>query len=149
VQLASVASLASAGQLATVANLHENALLLFEKYATPFFQDGQRVLEIGPDAIPSAHQRVLQDVALQWDTADRFRAASQTYTLTQEYSYPIPDDLYDITLSSSVIEHVRKPWRWIRRAASLQSFRSLRVSGGALVRHDYSGTQKYRFALSG
>jgi hypothetical protein len=34
--------------------MHANSKLIFEKHAVPFFHPHQRVLEIGPDAIPSA-----------------------------------------------------------------------------------------------
>jgi SAM-dependent methyltransferase len=99
--------------------MHENALLLFEKYAKSFFQDGQRVLEIGPDVIPTSHQQLFKDISLQWDTADLFDRPDVTYKFDDEYSCPIPDNSYDITLSSSVIEHVRKPWRWISELARI------------------------------
>lgn len=37
-----------------------------------------------------------------------------TYQAPAENQFPIPDETYDIVLSGQVIEHVRKPWIWLR-----------------------------------
>jgi SAM-dependent methyltransferase len=34
-----------------------------------------------------------------------------------EYSFPVDDGAYDIVLSGQVLEHVRKPWVWIKEVA--------------------------------
>jgi SAM-dependent methyltransferase len=44
--------------------------------------------------------------------------------LTSEYVWDIPDNTYDVVVSTQTIEHVRHPWRWIREVA-----RICRVSG--------------------
>jgi hypothetical protein len=97
--------------------MHKNSLLLFEKYASPFFHSGQRVLEIGPDHFPSTYRDALKDVSLEWHTLDRRENPNLTYPGSDEYSFSVPDESYDITLSGQVIEHVRKPWRWMPELA--------------------------------
>ena len=36
---------------------------------------------------------------------------------SSEYSFPVPDETYDVVLSGQVIEHVRKIWVWMREVA--------------------------------
>lgn len=99
--------------------MHQNTQLLFKKYALPYFKPGTRVLEIGPNRNPSAFQDILKNDSLVWHTLDlSFRNdIPLTYKTDDEYSFPIPADSYDIVLSSSVIEHVRKIWRWLPEVA--------------------------------
>src|SRR4051812_37137093 len=92
--------------------MHENSKLLFERHALGLFKPKQKVLEIGPDSFPSTYRKgILLD--LEWHTLDQHNNPKLTYSGTEEYRFPVPDDVYDITLSGQVIEHVRKPWRWL------------------------------------
>lgn len=99
--------------------MHQNTQLLFKKYALPYFKPGLRVLELGPNKRPSNFQEILQDDSLTWHTLDlSFRTdIPLTYTTADEYAFPIEANSYDIVLSSSVIEHVRKIWRWMPELA--------------------------------
>jgi SAM-dependent methyltransferase len=97
--------------------VHENSKLLFQKYAKEYFPSGARVLEIGPDGFPSAYRAVVDRGRLNWDTLDVFQDARLTHVATSEYSFPIADASYDVVLSGQVIEHVRKPWVWMREVA--------------------------------
>src|SRR4051812_38505571 len=93
--------------------MHTNSRLLFEKYAAPLFRPGMRVLEVGPDAFPSTYQEQIPEQSLEWHTLDLFDNPRLTYPNSGEYSFPIPDDAYDIVLSGNVIEHVKRPWKWV------------------------------------
>jgi|SRR4051794_8432013 SAM-dependent methyltransferase len=97
--------------------MHANSRLLFEKYARPHFIKPARVLEIGPDGFPSAYRRAVDDSSMSWDTIDVFKDERLTYVASSEYTFPIPDEAYDIVLSGQVIEHVRKIWVWMREVA--------------------------------
>ena len=101
--------------------MHGNTQLLFKKYALPYFKPGLRVLEIGPNKMPSTFQDILGENSLTWDTIDlAFRNdIPLTYKTADEYSFPIPDNSYDIVLSGNVIEHVRKIWRWMPELARI------------------------------
>jgi ubiquinone/menaquinone biosynthesis C-methylase UbiE len=101
--------------------MHLNSELLFRKYAAPLFQKGKKVLEIGPAGHPSAYNKVINDLTIEWDTVDfadttYINAANEylTYKLTDPYKFPIDDNLYDIVLSGQVIEHVQKVWLWLK-----------------------------------
>jgi len=107
--------------------MHPNSLLLFEKYGKPFFRSGMKVLEIGPDMFPSSYQKLIDHLSLEWHTLDRHHSPYLTFANTREYSFPIPDEAYDITLSGQVIEHVRKPWKWISELARVTR------SGGVVI----------------
>ncbi len=116
--------------------MHNNSVLLFQKYVKPVLEDGMKVLEIGPDAFPSAYQNIAKDVSVAcWDTLDFSagpNAAYQklTYTITNEYDFQIDSDLYDFVVSGQVIEHVRKPWRWIVELARITKPGGLIVTVG-------------------
>lgn len=97
--------------------MHLNSQLLFQKYALPLFQDGLRVLEIGPDNHPSSFRKLLGDQPFLWDTIDIFDDDRLTHRAAGEYSFPLPDDTYDLVLSGQVVEHVRKTWVWMRELA--------------------------------
>jgi len=75
-----------------------------------------RVLEIGADSrAPYVFRDLVGDSSIQWDTIDIIPAfAGQTYVSVNEYEFPIPDGSYDIVFSASVIEHVKKPWIWMK-----------------------------------
>jgi SAM-dependent methyltransferase len=97
--------------------MHTNSKLIFEKYATQYFPQGTRVLEIGPDGFPSAYRSMVDRGGLGWDTLDVYQHPSLTHVAASEYSFPIADDAYDVVLSGQVIEHVRKIWVWMREVA--------------------------------
>lgn len=100
--------------------MHENSRLLFERHALPYFRAATRVLEIGPDGFPSAYRRSVEAQSgrgLSWDTLDLFRDERLTFIASSEYAFPIESGTYDVVLSGQVIEHVRKPWVWMREVA--------------------------------
>ena len=72
-----------------------------------------KILEIGPDSFPSTYQQLSKIFSLDWHTLDMLDNDLLTYPNSNEYSFDIPDNTYDVVLSGQVIEHVRKPWRWI------------------------------------
>jgi SAM-dependent methyltransferase len=94
--------------------MHTNSKLLFDKYGKSFFRSGSRVLEIGPDAFPSSYQSLVNDASITWETTDISDRGSMTYPNAGEYSFPVPNDSYDIVLSGQVIEHVKKIWVWVK-----------------------------------
>jgi SAM-dependent methyltransferase len=110
--------------------MHPNSVLLFRRYALPLFTAGTRVLEVGPDGNPSTYRQQIT-AQIIWSTAD---LASQvdaggerlwgsgagddlTFPMRTEYAIPAPDAGFDIVVSGQVIEHVRKPWIWMKELA--------------------------------
>lgn len=98
--------------------MHDNTLLLFKKYAQSYFQPNMRVLEVGPDGPPSTLERTVGDGSLLWETAGFEETPPVTYVGT-EYSYPIGAGAADIVVAANVMEHVRKPWLWIKELARI------------------------------
>lgn len=99
--------------------MHRNSRRLFEKHAKAFFAPDARVLEIGPDREPSTYRQIVGAPAERWHTLD-FASRSDvplTYRTTDEYTFPVEDDAYDVVFSAQVIEHVRKIWRWMPEVA--------------------------------
>lgn len=88
--------------------MHVNSLALLLEYGVPFIPSNGRVYEIAPDVQRAARRAVLKwKPALQWDE----------YTGDPVYSYPAPDDAYDVVLSLNVAEHVPVVWDWMREQA--------------------------------
>ena len=99
--------------------MHLNSRLMFQKHALAYFRPGLRVLEIGPDGFPSTYQSLVTGQSAPWDTIDLYRHPKLTYTATAENTFPIPDNTYDLVVSGQVIEHVRKPWVWMKEVARI------------------------------
>ncbi|MCA8991770.1 MAG: methyltransferase domain-containing protein [Planctomycetaceae bacterium] len=97
--------------------MHLNSQLIFSKYAVDYFQDGMKVLEIGPDGFPSTYRKLIDNSTLQWETIDILDDERLTHKAIDEYNFGLPDNAYDIVVSGQVIEHVRKTWRWIREVS--------------------------------
>jgi SAM-dependent methyltransferase len=103
------------------APMHENSQLLFARHALPLFRAETRVLEVGPDGMPSTYaRRVAHELGrapAAWDTVDLATRPGMTFAANTENSFPIADGAYDVVLSGQVFEHVRKPWRWLPELA--------------------------------
>ena len=97
--------------------MHENSRLMFTEFAAQFFEASLKVLEIGPDDFPSTYESACRERVTVWDTIDMKEDSRLTFQSTGEYNFPIPDKAYDIILSGNVMEHVRKPWIWIKEVA--------------------------------
>jgi SAM-dependent methyltransferase len=94
--------------------MHQNSIDLFKKYALEYFEENMKVLEIGPNKIPSDYRKIVPEKNIEWDTIDIIKKKELTYISLDEYTFPIESNYYNIVLSGQVIEHVRKPWIWIK-----------------------------------
>ena len=94
--------------------MHTNSKLLFQNYSLEFFKKESIVLEIGPDAFPSSYRRLIANETSRWDTLDIMANPQLTYSSTEENKFPMPDNTYDVVLAGNVLEHVRKPWLWLK-----------------------------------
>lgn len=99
--------------------MHKNSSLLFEQYARVYFRPNMKVMEIGPDKLPSTYHSIVDESSIAWHTIDVCKNPLLTYTALSEYVFPVEDNVYDIVLSAQVIEHVRKPWIWMREVARI------------------------------
>ena len=99
--------------------MHLNSELLFLKYAKEYFNSKIKVIEIGPDKVPSTYNCLIRDTTITWDTLDIYKSNKVTYCVPEENVYPINDNYYDIVLSGQVMEHVKKIWMWIKELARI------------------------------
>jgi SAM-dependent methyltransferase len=111
--------------------MHLNSELVFTRYARPFFHAGYKVLEIGPDTVPSTYQRLVSEQDIDWHTADLASAIAPdgvrhfgygygteiTYLMENEYEIPVESSTFDIVVTGNVIEHVRRIWDWFSELA--------------------------------
>lgn len=100
--------------------MHLNSKLIFQKYAVGFFNNGNKVLEIGPAGFPSIYSKIVNNDTLQWYTLDIGEGyidkgeLNPLHIISQdEYRYPIEDNTFDIVLAGQVMEHVKALWKWI------------------------------------
>lgn len=114
--------------------MHLNSKLLFNKYATPYFKNGIKILEIGPSGSPSVYQKEINNPTIEWHTLDFVDTSfignavnNLTYSITSPYSFPIADNVYDIVLSGQVIEHVQDIFSW------LKEIRRIVKNGGVII----------------
>jgi SAM-dependent methyltransferase len=97
--------------------MHSNSLLLFEKYALPHFTKGMKILEIGPNRVPSSYCSMVGDAGVSWHTLDIYESPDLTYSASSTEAFPVPDGEYDLVLSGQVIEHVQRIWAWMAEVA--------------------------------
>lgn len=102
--------------------MHQQSLDIFQKYAVPLFKSGMKVLELGPDAVPSAYLELIRaaDLTVDWyfTTFDDFGAhippelISKRVHMLSLYQIDAEAESYDVVFSGQVLEHVPAPWRW-------------------------------------
>jgi SAM-dependent methyltransferase len=123
--------------------MHPNSERLFRQHAAHLVLPGAHVLEIAPDAVPSSW-RTQVTVDVHWEIADLVgeisadgsriwgggRSEDVTRPMTNEYEVPSPDGTFDLVLSGSVIEHVRRPWTWMAELARITKPGGLVVTVG-------------------
>ncbi|MBL9119616.1 MAG: methyltransferase domain-containing protein [Phycisphaerae bacterium] len=94
--------------------MHENSELLLREYGAEYLPKQGMLLEIGPNGFPSTYQAAYATPSLTWHTLDLYEHPQLTFTAKSENQFPIPDNTYDVVLSGQVIEHVRRPWVWMK-----------------------------------
>src|SRR4051794_29777073 len=88
--------------------VHLNSRLMFDAYARALFTDATRVLEIGPDNVPSTFS--LTTPHAEWRTADIAYNHAVDFRMNDPYVLPLGPDRFDIVFSAQVLEHVARPW---------------------------------------
>jgi SAM-dependent methyltransferase len=101
--------------------MHLNSRRIFELHARPLFRSGMRVLEIAPDGNRTLFHAV-GDPSITWESINLIPTDASyhigrdglTHVTTDAYRYPLAVDSYDVVASANVMEHIRKPWLWMR-----------------------------------
>jgi ubiquinone/menaquinone biosynthesis C-methylase UbiE len=97
--------------------VHVNSKLIFTNFAKEYFKKELKVLEIGPNNHPSAFLKEVGHDSSLWDTLDVFEDKRLTYPNADPFNFPVDSEKYDLVFSAQVIEHVRKPWAWVKELA--------------------------------
>lgn len=117
--------------------MHPTSEDRFKEIAIPHFTNGMRVLEIGPDNIPSTYFRHLQtaDVDVEWWFCELdgtgtaiYELAERRIPLLEPYKIDCPDKNFDAVFHGQVLEHVPKPWKFV-----VETARVLKVGGKMIM----------------
>ena len=114
--------------------MHPNCQKIFTDYCLKYFREGHKVLEVGPPLESRWYKKtVRQKKACKWETVDIRKDRSPsgrhhdvTYTGTM-YSYPMPDETYDIVFASMVLEHIPMPWEWVKELRRVLKWEGLLI----------------------
>lgn len=101
--------------------MHLNSDLLFKKYATSYFKDNLKVLEIGGLGDPPYFSTVINNKTIKWYVLDIDMISNPSYSKSKfyihskdEYNYPIEDNKFDIVFSNQVLVNVKQIWMWMK-----------------------------------
>ncbi|HRO41218.1 MAG TPA: methyltransferase domain-containing protein [Flavipsychrobacter sp.] len=112
--------------------MHLNNELIFLKYAKPYFQSGQKIIEIGPQGNPTAYQKLVDNPAVEWHSLDIIEGYAgennHNFIFTKDpYNYPIADNTYDLVFSGGVMCNVGEIWTW------MQELKRIVKPGGLII----------------
>src|SRR5262245_61789359 len=86
------------------------SLHLLTKYGRDFIKPGARVLEVGPEKVPSFSYEAVADESLTWEYVDIHPTFPGVHVAEGSYRYPFADESFDVVYSANVLEHVSQPW---------------------------------------
>jgi SAM-dependent methyltransferase len=98
--------------------MHQNALAAWKLWQHA--AEGRLVLEVGPDVDMSLERSTSAAgcAAARWDTVDiKATHPGVRFVAPGEYDLGLPTETYDLVVSANVMEHVRRPWRWVPELA--------------------------------
>ncbi len=105
--------------------MHPTSEDRFKEIAIPHFANGMRVLEIGPDNVPSTYYKHLVAAGIKVDWSYASLETNQNVPgddprripMRDEYRIGCPDEDFDIVFHGQVFEHSRKIWRFVVECA--------------------------------
>lgn len=100
---------------------------------------GRTVLDVGSRNVNGTYRPMVCELGGVYTGLDIVEGPNVDVVSPDEHRYPLPDAGFDIVISGSTAEHVRRPWWWIQELARLV------VPGGLVVvvthwkwpEHDY------------
>lgn len=111
---------------------------MFKKWGVAALKDAERILEVGPDRIPSSAQAAVGRG--DWEFADleesiigdamafsALKARQVTYRLANLYQIPVENGRFDAVVALNVAEHIPRPWQWIAEVSRVTR------TGGVIV----------------
>lgn len=94
--------------------MHSNSLWMFQRHALGLIPAGARVLEIGPTGRPSAFRSSVSVEVGGWTTLGLDEGPHVDIVTSDPYRYPMSDGSCDVIVAGNVLEHVPRPWLWLK-----------------------------------
>lgn len=114
--------------------MHKNSLLLLEKYALNYFEENQKIFEIGPCRkekellYKKLIEEKVKNINYYWGDLKNYNPTAPNFIrFISEYEIDLEDNYFDIVFCGNVIEHVRKPWIWMKELCRITK------SGGKII----------------
>lgn len=114
-------------------NPNSNAWKLVIERGSPFFQEGLKVLELGPGK--KLQQSLVRKLALERncnyfhaDIRNDYQAVPGFVRMLDEFTIDSQPERFDLAVAFQMLHNVRKPWRWLPEVA-----RVLKVGGHLVV----------------
>jgi len=98
--------------------MHENCNAIFVHHVLPLLKNGMTTLELSPD-IDTILAKAVEESGI--NTIHYYAGLEHCYHLrmTSENSIEVQNNFFDAIWSSSVIEHVKEPWLWMKELARI------------------------------
>lgn len=95
--------------------MHTQTVNLMRKFAGSV-PNGSSVLDVGSRNVNGSFRELFPDTLY---TGIDIEAGDNVDLVVKEYEYPFADNYFDVIISGSTLEHVRKPWLWIKEVARI------------------------------
>jgi len=96
--------------------MHENCNAIFVHHVLPLLKNGMTTLELSPDNNDTL-VRIVKNCGIPTVHYSTGLDGDYNFYMSSENSIEVQSNFFDAIWSSSVIEHVKEPWLWMKELA--------------------------------
>lgn len=97
--------------------MHPGAVESMQKLVTRFPEKHARVLDVGSYDVNGTYRPMIEGLGFRYTGMDITPGPNVDIVSDDPYSFPFPDDEYDVVISGSTMEHVEAIWLWVPELA--------------------------------